>query len=702
LKTELKALQAEGHLERKGRRKLQNAERLPPVTVLEVSKITSDGDLFFKPVAEEFASLSATIELASYAKNKGLKLSSRILARLKPAGKDRYFATVMKVLESKASGRVYGVIEGNYLRPADRRQKQSFSIVKKNDLTVQDGDLVVAEVVEGRKSLGLSEVELVTFIGPATDVASISLLEALSKEIPIEFPEAVLAEADEAKPVSLGNRVDLRDKGLVTIDGSDAKDFDDAVFAQEDEAPENVGGFKLTVAIADVSWYVREGSALDREALKRGNSSYFPDRVFPMLPEALSNGLCSLVPNEERACLACDLTISNDGTLLKKHFYRGLMKSEARLTYETVQETADSNGAEGRGDLWESHLKPLYAAYHLLKKKRVERGALGIESQEFYVDLSDDKKTVQNMRPRERLTSHELIEEFMILANVAAAEVLEAKSALCMYRIHEPPDAAKVEGLRAMLETLDMKLPRSKLAPEHFNRILMQVEKSPHKDLVHESVLRSQSSAFYGPKNRGHFGLALNSYGHFTSPIRRYADLIVHRQLVHHLNQGEGDFNYDSIGNLTEIGEKISTTERRSVDAERASKDRYAAAYYSKHIGEIVDGRISSVTKFGLFVKLTATGADGLLPFSSLPDDRYDLSQNEQFVTGRRWGRIFSRGDLLKVKIIDADPILASLGFEFDSLISSVVPNDSKRIGGLSKPKVKPAKKGRRKRALSK
>lgn len=695
-------MQAEGLLERKTRRKLQNAERLPSVTVVEVQKISSSGDLFLKPVAEEFSAIPVTIELALTSKTKALKIGSRVLARLKPAGKDRYYATVMKVLESQVSGRVYGVVEGKFLRPADRRQKQSFHIAETGALQVHDNDLVVADVLDGQKALGLTQVKLVEVIGIATDVSSISLLEALSKEIPIEFPQSVLDEAAEAKPVSLKGRVDLRDRGLVTIDGSDAKDFDDAVFAIPDDNPNNAGGFKLTVAIADVSWYVREGSPLDKEALKRGNSSYFPDRVYPMLPEALSNGLCSLVPNEERACLACDLTISNDGSLLKKTFYRGLMRSSARLTYEVVQETADSNGAEGRSDLWEDRLKPLYAAYHLLKKKREKRGALGIESQEFYIHLSDDQKTVQNMRPRERLTSHELIEEFMILANVAAAEVLEAKSALCMYRVHEQPDPTKVEGLRAMLETLDMQLPRSKLAPEHFNRILTQVEESPHKDLVHESVLRSQSAAFYGPKNQGHFGLALDSYAHFTSPIRRYADLVVHRQLVHHLDQGEGGYNYDSLGHLTEIGEKISLTERRSVGAERASKDRYAAAFYAKHIGEVVEGRISSTTKYGLFIKLSATGADGLLPFSALPDDRYDLSQNEQFVTGRRWGRIFSRGDLLKVKIIDADPILASLGFEFDSIISSVVPTDSKRIQGLSKPKSKPAKKGRRKRANSK
>jgi ribonuclease R len=381
------------------------------------------------------------------------------------------------------------------------------------------------------------------------------------------------------------------------------------------------------------------------------------------------------------------LIIDQNGALLGKKFYRGLMRSAARLTYEIVQETADSNGELGATVLWDSRLKPLYSLYHKLKKRREKRGALGIESQEFQIKLDDDHKQIMDIHPRERLDSHQLIEEMMILANVAAAEVLEAKNALCMYRIHEPPDNTKIEGLRTMLDSLDIKLPRGRLAPEHFNRVLQQVSTSPHKHLVHESVLRCQSAAFYGPKNRGHFGLALDSYGHFTSPIRRYADLVVHRLLVHHLKLGEGGHHYDNMAELSEIGERISLTERRSVEAERGAKDRYAAAFYANRISEKVEGRVSSVTKFGLFIKLSATGADGLLPFSALPDDRYEISDNEHFVKGRRWGKSFARGDIITVKIVEADPILSSLTFEFVDTITAVPRKDKIKTGHRKKPR---------------
>jgi ribonuclease R len=390
------------------------------------------------------------------------------------------------------------------------------------------------------------------------------------------FPDACEAQANAAKPVTLGKRTDLRDLPLVTIDGSDARDFDDAVFAEADGDAKNPGGYRILVAIADVAHYVRPGDALDTEARKRGNSVYFPDRVVPMLPEALSNGLCSLRPDEDRACLAVEMVIDARGQKVKHRFMRGLMRSSARLTYEQVQAAADGGEA---GIVPEGIIEPLYGAYRLLLAARNERGALDLDLPERKVVLGDDGK-VASIEPRERLDSHRLIEEFMVLANVAAAETLEAKRRPCMYRIHESPDPEKVEALKEYLQGLDLPFGTSGvIRPKTFNELLAKVRGGIHETIVNELVLRSQSQAVYSPDNIGHFGLGLRRYAHFTSPIRRYSDLLVHRALIDAHGFGKDGLGEIEMESFNETAEHISMTERRAAAAERSAISRYVAAY---------------------------------------------------------------------------------------------------------------------------
>ena len=347
----------------------------------------------------------------------------------------------------------------------------------------------------------------------------------------MHFPDDAVEDAKAAEAVPLKGRVDYRDVPLVTIDGADARDFDDAVWAER--LPEGAG-FRILVAIADVAHYVRPQSPLDQEAKKRGNSCYFPDRVIPMLPENLSNGWCSLVPHEDRGCLVADMTINAQGKLLSKRFERGVMRSAARLTYERVEDALNGNPDEEIQPLLEPNLVPLKAAYDVLVQAREERGALELDIPERMIELSEDKSHVVDIRPRERLTSHKMIEEMMILANVAAAQVLEAVEHSVMYRVHDHPDPIKLENLANLLDGTPVNIQRgTRLTAGKLNGILKGVAGEDYAPMINEAVLRSQAQAVYAPRNIGHFGLGLESYAHFTSPIRRYADLTVHRALIH-------------------------------------------------------------------------------------------------------------------------------------------------------------------------
>jgi ribonuclease R len=486
---------------------------------------------------------------------------------------------------------------------------------------------------------------------------AISLISIASFEIPHVFPEAALAEAAAAKPVDAAGRVDLRGLDLVTIDGSDARDFDDAVWAEPDADPANPGGWHLVVAIADVAHYVTPGNALDDEARERGNSVYFPDRVVPMLPEALSNGLCSLKPDEDRACLAARLWIDRDGRKRKHQFKQAIMRSAARLTYEQVQAARDGTTSL---PITKERLDALYGAFAALDRARVARGALALDLIEYRVVL-DAQGTPVAVEPRQRLDSHKLIEEFMILANVAAAEELEAKRRACLYRIHDAPDPDRLDMLREALADIDapgLGLAKGQvIRPDLFNRILTSIAGRPEAPVVNELVLRSQAQAVYSPHNIGHFGLALSRYAHFTSPIRRYADLLVHRALL-----GESL----TIDELEAIGRHVSATERRAAAAERAALERYRARLLGNRIGEVFAARVNGVQRFGLFLTVAENGADGLLPMAGLPPDFYRFDPRKMQLSGRHSRRTFGLGDAVSARLVEADPIGGRLVFHLD------------------------------------
>jgi ribonuclease R len=478
-------------------------------------------------------------------------------------------------------------------------------------------------------------------------------------------------EAEKCPRPTLGERTDLREIPLVTIDGADARDFDDAVYAEKDGE-----GWKLLVAIADVANYVKHNSPLDREAIKRGNSTYFPDRVVPMLPEALSNDLCSLKPHEDRACLAVWMWVGADGKMVKHQFVRGLMRSKHRLTYEQVQSAWDGKDAS-----LAPILTPLYGAYKSLLAAREARGTLELDLPERKAEL-DEKGRIKSLSLRQRLDSHKLIEEFMILANVAAAEALEAKSLGTLYRVHEPPSMAKLEMLKPFLESMNINMPAGKnLRPATFRAILEQVADTPVSSLVSMVVLRSQSQAIYSPDNRGHFGLALSRYAHFTSPIRRYADLVVHRGLIRAYKLGEGGLSDDELADLQKIGEQISDTERRSAAAEQNAMDRYMALYMEKQVGAVFSGFINGVTRFGLFVELDETGADGLIPMNMLNDDRYDHDEKHHCLIGQRTGRTIKLGARARVRLAEANGLSGSLVFEPIEIASEFSAKKPKRTG---------------------
>jgi ribonuclease R len=563
--------------------------------------------------------------------------------------------------------------------PADRRDRDEYLVEFANAHGALDGELVAAEPLPARR-YGPPRARIVERLGAADAPGAISLISIASFDIPHVFPAAALAEASAAVPVDAAGRTDLRSLDLVTIDGSDARDFDDAVWAEPDLDPANPGGWHVVVAIADVAHYVAAGSALDREARERGNSVYLPDRVVPMLPEALSNGLCSLRPQEDRACLAAQLWIDRDGGKRRHRFDRAIMRSAARLTYEQVQAARD--GAE-KPALSRTRLDALYGAFAALDQARTARGALALDLVEYRVVL-DPKGVPVAVEPRTRLDSHRLIEEFMILANVAAAEELEARRRPSLYRIHDAPDPERVDALRQALT--DIGVPGLTLAkgqvlrPELFNRVLARVAGRPAAPVINDLVLRAQAQAVYSPDNIGHFGLALRRYVHFTSPIRRYADLLVHRALL-----GETRLH----GELDALGKHVSAAERRAVAAERAALERYRALLLGNRIGDTFAARVSGVQRFGLFVTLADSGADGLVPLAHLPPDFYRFDARRMRLVGRHSRRGFGLGDLLPVCLAEADPIGGRLVFRLDEETANPTRPAASRRHGRQVPRMR-------------
>ncbi|UEM05131.1 ribonuclease R [Skermanella rosea] len=700
LKEMLRDLESEGAVERDRARRLAPPAALPAVGVLEVVEIDTDGEVLARPVA--WTSDEPPPKIYMQPERRGhpaLLPGDRVLAQLSRQ-KDRVYAgRTIRKLEKHGTARVLGIYEmtpdGARLRPTDKRQRAEFLVTPANSGDAENGELVVAEVLPSSR-FGLKQAKVVERLGDMANPRSISLIAIHSQDLPTVFSEAALEEAGRAEPPTLEGRTDLRDIPLVTIDGADARDFDDAVWAEPD--PEVPGGWHALVAIADVAFYVRPGRPLDRAAFQRGNSAYFPDRVVPMLPEALSNDLCSLRPGEERACLAVHLWIDARGELTRHRFVRGLMRSAARLTYEQVQAARDGAPDDDAGPLLGPVIEPLYGAFRTLNAARERRGTLELDLPERQVRL-DERGGVVAITPRKRLDSHRLIEEFMICANVAAAEALEAKGAPCLYRVHDQPSMDKLESLREFLHGMGHKLAQGALKPSDFTGILERVRGRPEAAVISEVILRSQAQASYDPENIGHFGLALRRYAHFTSPIRRYADLMVHRALIRAYGLGPGGLDDAEAARMTEIAEHISSTERRAALAERDAVDRFTAAFLADRVGATFSGRITGVTRFGLFVELDETGADGLVPVSSLPDDQYEHQERSHALVGRRSGRVYRLGAPVKVKLVEADPVLGSTLFallEDDGADLPWLRGSPGKPAGPGRPKDRPGGRGKR------
>lgn len=672
LRRMLREMAEEGMVERTPSRSYQAPDSLPERALIEIAGIDDDGELIGKPLDWHGRGKPPVIYVMTDKKRAApLKDGERVLARLKKVSPNEYEARVLKPLEENGQTRTVGFFKsyrgGGIVTPTDKKNKLEYMIPAEFTHDAQDGDLVSTETLPPSRQYpsNRNAARVLEILGQKDDPKLISLIAIHTQGIPVEFPREVIAESETlSEPDLSGGRVDMRSIPLVTIDGADARDFDDAVYAAPDTDPKNEGGWKLIVAIADVSYYVRPASPLDVEAFKRGNSTYFADRVVPMLPERLSNDLCSLRPHVPRACLAVEMTIDKNAKLTGYHFQRGLMRSAARLTYEQVEEAHRGNPDDTTGPLLDSVIKPLYKAYSLLKHARQKRGALELDLPERKAIINAQGQ-VTAIVPRTRLDSHQLIEEFMILANVAAAYVLEDKNAPCIYRIHDQPSAERIEAARMFLKEMGYSLPESdNIHPRNINQLLKVSSERGEADLVHTMLLRTQSQAIYHPENIGHFGLALEKYAHFTSPIRRYADLIVHRSLVRACKLGDGGLSPHEQQNIYDIAEHISQTERRSMIAERDVMDRFTAQYLQSQIGQIFKGKVSSVASFGLFVTLEESGADGIVPMRQLPRDYYIHDEKRHMLVGKDTGRTFRMADAVFVRLLEADPQRGSTVFE--------------------------------------
>ena len=629
---------------------------LPETAIVQITGTDRDGDAIARPVAWKHEDGQPPLILMAPEPpgRPALAPGERVLARLRSIGPGRYEARTMRRM-TDAPGRVLGVYKPgrteNRIVPTDRRSKAEWVVPAGQELGAEPDEIVLAEPLPNQR-LGLKPARVIERLGRMGDARSVSLIAIHTHDIPQEFSDEALAQAKRARRVQLAKRTDLREVPLVTIDGEDARDFDDAVFAEPDG-----DGFRLIVAIADVAHYVRPDSALDHTARTRGNSVYFPDRVVPMLPEALSNGWCSLRPNEERGCLFVEMRVDRTGRKTAHRFGRGLMRSAARLTYEQVQLAHDA------GQDLDLPLPHLYAAFRALLAARQARGTLDLDLPERKVDI-DDNGVVLSVAPRPRLDSHRLIEEFMVLANVAAAEELERLHQPCMYRVHPPPTEEKLANLRVFLGTMGISLPPGdQVHPRDLDHILRRVAGTPEATVVNEVMLRSQSQAAYSPDNIGHFGLALTRYGHFTSPIRRYADLLVHRALIKGLRLGRDGLTDEQAAHLEDTADHITATERRAQLAERDAVDRYLAAYMADKVGAHFAARISGVTRFGLFVTVADSGASGIVPIGSLLDDYWHHDEREQTLTGRHTHLVFRLAQDVEVRLAEASPVTGGLVF---------------------------------------
>ena len=668
LKRLLKELEGDGHLEKR-RKTYRDPNQLPPVSVLQVQEPDGEGDLFARPLEWQGDGPEPRILLIFRAADPALGAGDRILARLTAVKGDDYAYEARLIRRiGTSSKKLLGVFrksaDGGRILPIDKGADREWRVPKDDAQGAKDGELVEAEQVGPKDRQGLPKARIVTRLGDPSAPKAVSLIAIHQHGIPDDFPDEVIAEADAMAPADLADRMDLRDLPLVTIDPSDARDHDDAVWAHADDDPKNQGGYVIWVAIADVAHHVRPGSALDREALKRGNSTYFPDRVVPMLPDRLSGDLCSLHEGVERACLAACIRINAKGEKIGQDFHRGLMRSAGSLNYEEVQAAIDGSPNEKTAPLLETVLRPLYGAYDALTKARARRQPLELDLPERRIILDDDGR-VRSVAFRDRLDAHRLIEEFMVLANVAAAEVLIAKRQPLLFRVHEEPSPEKLNALREVVQAEGLTLAKGQvLKTAHLNRLLAAARDTDAAELINLATLRSMTQAYYGHENFGHFGLALKAYAHFTSPIRRYADLIVHRALVTAHHWGDDGLTAQDDDRLEQTGTHISETERRSMVAERDTNDRYLAAFLSDRIGAEFTGRISGIQRFGAFVKLDETGADGLVPVRSIGREYFHYDRESQTLSGSDTGLTLGLGQCVTVRIAEAVPVTGGLMLE--------------------------------------
>ncbi|ABG29912.1 ribonuclease R [Roseobacter denitrificans] len=668
LKRVLKELEADGHLEKRNR-SYQDPERLPPVSVLLVTGPDDDGDLYAKPMEWHGTGQEPVVLLIPRASDPAMGAGDRILARLTLVKNDthHYEARLIRRIGTNPR-RVVGVFrqtaEGGRIQPIDKGSDKEWQVASGATHGAKDGELVEAEQAGPKARLGLPRARVVERLGDPSAPKAVSLIAIHQHGIPDSFPDDVIAAADAAKPVGPEGRKDLRDLPLITIDPSDARDHDDACFARADHDPKNEGGHVVWVAIADVAAYVTPGSALDREARKRGNSTYFPDRVVPMLPDRLSGDLCSLHEGVPRACIAVEMVLDADGNKLRHRFYRALMQSPASLHYEEVQAAIDGTANDRTQPLLELVLKPLYAAYAALVSARARRQPLELDLPERRIELAEDG-TVTSVSFKERLDAHRLIEEFMVLANVAAAETLIEKKSPLLFRVHEEPSPEKLDALRETARASGYNLAKGQvLKTAHLNRLLNEAAGTEEAELINISTLRSMTQAYYGPINLGHFGLALPRYAHFTSPIRRYADLIVHRALISAHGWGKDGLRPEDADGLDDTGTHISDTERRSMVAERDTTDRYLASYLSERVGSEFTGRVSGIARFGIFVKLDETGADGLVPMRSIGNEYFHFDAETMTLMGADSGQIIGLGQRATVRLAEAAPITGGIALE--------------------------------------
>ena len=605
---------------------------------------------------------------------------------------------VVEVLERanhQVVGRLYLETGVGFVVPDNKRINQDIVIPAQDLNDAGHGQMVVAEIIEqptkrtqpvGRVSEVLGEHMAP---GMETDVA------IRAHELPVDWPEDVEAEitglGNEVEEAAKAGRVDLRSLPLVTIDGADARDFDDAVYCEL-----RPKGWRLLVCIADVSSYVHSGSALDREARLRGNSVYFPDRVIPMLPEILSNGLCSINPQVDRLCMACELHISKEGKITRSRFFEAVMRSQARLTYDQVSAMLlnEDQGLTRKYKKLLPHLKQLHALYQVLHGSRSERGAIDFDTTETQILFNEEAK-VERIVPLQRNDAHRLIEECMLAANVAAARLLLRKKLPALYRIHEGPQQEKLIDLRTFLGELGLSLPGgSKPKAKDYADLLDSVQGRPDTHLIQTVLLRSMSQAVYSSENSGHFGLAFPAYTHFTSPIRRYPDLIVHRALKHLIAKGTAeDFEY-SQPELQGVGEHCSATERKADEATRDATAWLKCEYMMDKIGDVFDGIISGVTSFGLFVELAEIYVEGLVHITALDNDYYHFDPVGHRLNGERSGRVYRLGDPIKIRVAAVNLDDRKIDFALDSA-SEPNRTQRRRSGGSRGKSVSQADRAR-------